>query len=147
MNTISTEALSRRMAAGPTALFDVRGDIEYEEHHIPGARTAPLGSLVFRVASLMNPDSLVVVYGQGPEDGTPAEAVTRLRNLRMRNVVCYLAGVDGWVAAGLPLVASPAAKVQARGPVTECRPVVVDRERAYGGAFLEPPSEAGGAGG
>ena len=50
MKTLTTTELRDRLASGPLALFDVRGDIEFEKGHIPGAKTAPLGSLVFGCA-------------------------------------------------------------------------------------------------
>ena len=61
MKTMSTEDLYQRVTTSDIALFDERGDVDYEIGHIPGAKTAPLGSLVFRVARVMNSDSLVVV--------------------------------------------------------------------------------------
>jgi rhodanese-related sulfurtransferase len=147
MKTVTTEELRERLESGPLALFDVRGDVEYEKGHIPGAKTAPLGSLVFRVASIMNPDSYLVVYSGSKDCPDGPGAVQRLENLRLRNVHLYEDGFEGWQQAGLPVVESPNAKVQARGPVIDCRPVTVDRERAYGGVFKEEPVEVGGAGG
>lgn len=146
MNNVTTEELHERLGAGPVALFDVRGDIEYELGHIPGALTAPLGSLVFRVARVMNPDSYVAVYSTG-RDGLDAEAVERLENLGMTNIHIYRPGTEGWQAAGFPIVPSVDPKVVARGPVIECRPLVVDRENAYGGAFRGKPVDVEGAGG
>lgn len=147
MKTMTTEELQKRLDSGPLALFDVRGDLEYEKGHIPSAKTAPLGSLVFRVASVMNPDTQIVVYSGGGECRLAAEAVNRLENLRLRNVYCYEEGFEGWRAAGLSTISSPKAKVHARGPVIECRPLIVDRERAYNGAFKGKPSDVEGAGG
>ena len=129
MKTLTTKDLHDRLELGPVALFDVRGDIEFEKGHIPGAKTAPLGSLVFRVASVMNPESLVVAYSRS-EDRLAAQAV------------------DGWQRAGFRVVPSVDAKTQAWGPVVECRHLIVDRDRAYGGAFKgEPGSVDGEAGG
>ena len=149
MKIITTEALKRRLQEGPVALFDVRGDIDYELGHIPGAKTAPLGSLVFRVASVMAPASFIVVYSQDGDDGLAAEAVERLAGLQHTNVYCYVAGIDGWRAAGYSVEASPNAKLIAQGPVIDCRPVVVDTASAYGGAFRTTASDdlIGGAGG
>jgi rhodanese-related sulfurtransferase len=147
MNIIDTRELHDRLENGQAAVFDVRGDVEYERGHIPGAKTAPLGSLVFRVARLMNPDSFVAVYSAGRDCPLAAEAAERLENLGLRNVHCYADGLEGWLAAGHDVVESVHAKTHARGPVIECRPIVVDRERAYGGAFREKPVEVGGAGG
>ena len=147
MKTVTIEALHERLEAGAVAVFDVRGDIEYERGHIPGAKTAPLGSLVFRVASIMNPESFVVVYSEGDGDSTAAEAVERLTDLRMKNVHALEGGIESWRRAGYQVVESINAKVHTRGPVINCRPVVVDRDRAYGGAFREIPEDVGGAGG
>ena len=147
MKTIKTEDLRKRMDAEPTAVFDVRGDVDYELGHIPGSKTSPLGSLVFRVARVMNPGSFVVVYSAGGDCTLASEAVQRLEDLGMTNVHCYEEGLEGWRAAGLPVVESRHAKVQGRGPVTECRPIVVDREKAYGGAFKGKPVDGEGAGG
>lgn len=147
MKTITTEQLQERLKAGSLALFDVRGDIVYEEGHIPGAKSAPLGSLVFRVASVMNPDSPVAVYSGGGGCNLAAEAVERLEKLRLRNVHLYEDGLEGWLTAGLPIIESPNARIHTRGPVKDVRPVVVDRENAYGGAFKGDPGDVEGAGG
>jgi len=147
MNSLSTEQLHERLESGQAAVFDVRGDVEYEFGHIPGAKTAPLGSLVFRVARVMNPDSFVAVYSAGGDCRLVTQAAQRLENLGLRNVHCYEDGLEGWRAAGLPVVPSVLAKVHARGPVRECRPIIVDRERAYGGAFSGEAIDGEGAGG
>jgi rhodanese-related sulfurtransferase len=147
MKIIGTEELRRRLDEETPAVFDVRGDVEYELGHIPGARTAPLGSLVFRVASLMNSDSFVAVYSAGDGCTLAAQAADRLENLGLRNVYVYAEGLSGWGAAGHPVVESASPKLQARGPVVDCRHIVVDRDRAYGGVFAGEPLEVGGAGG
>jgi rhodanese-related sulfurtransferase len=146
MKQISTAELKQKMQSGPLAVFDVRGDVQFEQGHIPGAKTAPLGSLVFRVAHVMNPDSEVVVYASG-DDGLAQEAAERLEDLGLRNVHVYADGVQGWRARGLPVVESVQAKVITQGAVQDVRPLVVDRERAYGGAFSGDPVDAEGAGG
>ena len=147
MKSISTEDLRERLDSGAAAVFDVRGDVEFERGHLPGAKTAPLGSLVFRVARVMNPDSFVAVYSAGWDCGLAAQAAERLENLKLSNVHCYEEGLEGWRAAGLPVVESVHAKVHARGPVHECRPIVVDLENAYGGAFKNSKLAVEGAGG
>ena len=65
MTTLSIEELRKRLESGPAAVFDVRGDVEFDYGHIPGAGASPLGSLVFRVARIINPDSFVAVYSAG----------------------------------------------------------------------------------
>jgi rhodanese-related sulfurtransferase len=147
MNTLSTRQLRERLESGEAAVFDVRGDLEFEAGHIPGTKSAPLGSLTFRVARVMKPDSFVAVYSTGESCPLAAEAAQRLENLGCRNVHCYERGLAGWVAEGLPIVPSVLAKVHARGPVRECRPVIVDREEAYGGAFRGKTLDTEAAGG
>jgi len=131
---------------GPLALFDVRGDTAYESCHIPGAMTAPLGSLVFRVARVMNPDSTVVVYSEGRKDGLAAQAAQRLEDLGLSDVRHYEEGLEGWKRAGLPLT-SIGMRAHLQGPVRDCRPILVDREQAYGGAFKGTSDAVEGAGG
>jgi len=145
--TITTDELRNRLDSGPVALFDVRGDSEYEKGHIPGAKTSPLGSLGFRVAHIMKPDSFVVVYSGGGDCSLSSQAALRLTNLGLRNVHRYEYGIEGWKAAGLPLVASFKTKVYDQVPVIECRSIIVDRARAYGGVFSSEPVEVSGAGG
>ncbi len=147
MQTMSTQELSDRLEASPLALFDVRGDVLYEQGHIPGAKTAPLGSLSFRVAHVMNPESTVVVYSSGGDCRLGADAAERLENLGLRNVHWYEAGLEGWRDSGRSVEASANAKLITQGPVQDVRPLVVDRERAYGGAFRDEPVDVEGAGG
>jgi len=147
MNTLSIEQLRERLESGPAAVFDVRGDVEFERGHIPGTKTAPLGSLVFRVARVMNPDSFVAVYSAGKDCRLGTEAAQRLENLGLRNVHCCEDGLEGWRTAGLPVVESVSPKKHTWGPVRECRPVIVDRENAYGGAFRGKPVDGEAAGG
>jgi len=147
MKTISTEQLHARLQSAPLAVFDVRGDVEYEKGHIPGAKTAPLGSLVFRVAHIMNPDSQVVVYSGGGDCTLAEQAAQRLQNLGMKSVYVYEGGLKSWDEAGLPITPSVGAKLITQGPVEDVRPIVVDRERAYGGAFKSVPADVSGAGG
>ena len=156
MQSLSIQGLREKLESGPAAVFDVRGDVKYEFGHIPGAMTAPLGSLVFRVARVMNPDSFVAVYSAGGDCELGAQAAQRLENLGLQNVFntpatfvwcCLEEGLEGWRAAGLPVVPSVSPKTHARGPVRECRPVIVDREHAYGGAFKGKPVDGEAAGG
>lgn len=147
MKTISTHDIRGRLDKGPVALFDVRGDVAYETGHIPGSMTAPLGSLSFRVAHTMNPDSFVAVYSGDLDCQLAPEAARRLEALGLRNVHVYTAGLAGWQQEGLPVVPSVKAKLHTQGPVKECRPLLVDRENAYGGAFRGDSLAVEGAGG
>jgi rhodanese-related sulfurtransferase len=145
MKSLPTEELHKRVLAGPVALFDVRGDLEFAEGHIPGAKSAPLGSLVSRVARVMNPGSFVAVYSWGDDD-LAEEAGRRLEDLGMTNVHVYEAGFSGWKYAGYPATA-PDPTRQRQVPM-RTRRLVIDRETALGGAFKgEPGSMPGATGG
>ncbi len=146
MTILNTEALDALMKNGPVALFDVRGDREYEQAHIPGAKSAPLGGLYYRVTGVMKKDSFIAVYSDG-EDNLADEAARRLENMGHTNVHCYREGLKGWRAVGHPTVESIQARIEARGPVVECRSIVVDRETAYGGAFKNSTTSVESAGG
>jgi rhodanese-related sulfurtransferase len=147
MKTITTEELKTRLDGEGVALFDVRGDVKYEIGHIPGAKSTPLGSLVFRVVRIMNPDSLVVVYSAGGDCDLAVQAARRLENHHMTNVQVYKDGLAGWEAAGHEVIPSPHAKLHTQGEVQDCRSIVVDRDKAYGGAFKGKPTETEAAGG
>jgi rhodanese-related sulfurtransferase len=147
MNIIKTEELIKKLESGPLALFDVRGDVEFEKNHIPGSKSAPAGSLTFRVADVMNPDSLIVVYSEDEDSKLAADAAQRLEKLGLKNVHVYAEGIKGWQKAGQSTVSSENAKIHTHGPVAESRPIIVDRERSYGGAFKNKPSDGEGAGG
>jgi rhodanese-related sulfurtransferase len=147
MTILNTEAMHKMMEDGPVALFDVRGDREYEQAHIPEAKTAPLGGLYYRVTGVMRKDSFVAVYSDGKNDGLAIEAAKRLEDMGHTNVHCYTEGLKGWRAAGHHAVESLQAKTAARGSVVECRHVIVDREKAYGGAFKDSTTNVESAGG
>jgi rhodanese-related sulfurtransferase len=147
MKTINTQDLHDKLETSTIALFDVRGDVKFEQGHIPDSMTAPLGSLVFRVVRVMNPESYVVVYSDGGDCDLSRQAVTRLENLGMKNVHCYEDGLSGWAEAGFEVRASKHAKLHTQGPVLDVRPLVVDRDKAYGGAFKGKPTSTEAAGG
>ncbi len=148
MQTITTDELRKRIDEGNAAIFDVRGDVDYDQGHIPGAKTAPGGSTSFRIRSLMNPDTPVVVYSNGGECPLAKDVAGRLEKQGMNNVFLYEDGIEGWTAAGHEVVESTHHKSHTRGEVKDVRPLTVDRDNAYGGAFKDKPNEdMGGAGG
>jgi rhodanese-related sulfurtransferase len=147
MNKITAEQLNNDLMSETITIFDVRGDVDYEKEHIPGAKTSPLGSLIFRIVRVMNPESKIAVYSKGPGCKLAINAVERLENLGMLNVHYLAEGISGWKAAGFPVESSVSAKQHTHGPSIECRSIVVDRERAYGGAFKGDPVDTEGAGG
>lgn len=100
------EALLRKARRGEVIVLDVRPRAEYEEQHLPFARSLPLAELKARLAELPK-DRPVVAYCRGPFCLMSDEAVKLLSRRGFR--VSKLAdGVAEWQAAGLPLEAGNA---------------------------------------
>jgi rhodanese-related sulfurtransferase len=95
------EALLRKARRGDVVVLDVRPSDEYEQRHLPFARSLPLAELRARLAELPK-DKPIVAYCRGPFCVMSSEAVKLLAKRGFR--VSKLAdGVSEWMAAGLPL--------------------------------------------
>lgn len=95
------EALLRKARRGDVVVLDVRPGNEYEQQHLPFARSLPLAELRARLAELPK-DKPIVAYCRGPFCLMSDEAVKLLARRGFR--VSKLAdGVSEWMAAGLPL--------------------------------------------
>ena len=95
------EALLRKARKGEVVVLDVRPQSEYEQQHLPFARSLPLAELRARLAELPK-DKPIVAYCRGPFCLMSDEAVKLLGKRGFR--VSKLAdGVSEWLAAGLPL--------------------------------------------
>jgi rhodanese-related sulfurtransferase len=141
MKIITTEDLAKRVEAGDLAIFDVRGDLPFSREHLPGAKSAPLGSLTYRVGTVMNRDSQLVVYSQSRDCPLSAEAMQQLEGLGFTDVVRYVEGLDGWKEAGFEAEIPVRNRPQTEGEIVEVRPLVIDRAQAYGGVFSYSPTE------
>lgn len=146
---MSIRELREQLEEGPLALFDVCGDVTHEIRDRPhsGRQDRAPGVPGVPRPGRDEPGSYVVVCSEGRECPLAADAVRRLENLGLRNVHLLDGGIADWQAAGLPVVESPHPKVRAWGTVVECRPLVVDRERACGGGFRTASAKVAGAGG
>ncbi len=99
----SREALLRRARRGEVVVLDVRPRNEYDQQHLPFARSLPLAELRARLAELPK-GKPIVAYCRGPFCLMSDEAVKLLAKRGFR--VSKLAdGVSEWLAAGLPLEA------------------------------------------
>lgn len=97
------DALLRKARKGEIVVLDVRPRGEYEEQHLPFARSLPLAELRARLAELPK-GKPIVAYCRGPFCLMSDEAVKLLEKRGFR--VSKLAdGVSEWLAAGLPLEA------------------------------------------
>jgi rhodanese-related sulfurtransferase len=95
------DALLRKARRGDVVVLDVRPSDEFEQQHLPFARSIPLAELRARLAELPT-DKPIVAYCRGPFCVMSGEAVKLLARRGFR--VSKLAdGVSEWMAAGLPL--------------------------------------------
>jgi rhodanese-related sulfurtransferase len=93
--------LERLVAEGCVTLLDVRPTLEYQQGHIPEARSIPIEELEHRLAELPR-DREVVAYCRGPYCVFSDEAAQLLqsRGFRVRR---FEAGFPEWRAAGFPV--------------------------------------------
>jgi rhodanese-related sulfurtransferase/transposase-like protein len=97
------DALLRKARRGEVVVLDVRPRNEYDQQHLPFARSLPLAELRARLAELPK-GKPIVAYCRGPFCLMSDEAVKLLAKRGFR--VSKLAdGVSEWLAAGLPLEA------------------------------------------
>ena len=95
------DALLRKARKGEIVVLDVRPRSEYDQQHLPFARSMPLAELRARLAELPK-GKPIVAYCRGPFCVMSDEAVKLLAKRGFR--VSKLAdGVSEWLAAGLPL--------------------------------------------
>jgi rhodanese-related sulfurtransferase len=100
----SRDALLRKARKGEVVVLDVRPRSEYDQRHLPFARSVPLAELRARLAELPR-GKPIVAYCRGPFCLMSDEAVKLLVKRGYR--VSRLAdGVSEWLAAGLPLETS-----------------------------------------
>ncbi len=95
------EALLRKARKGEVVVLDVRPAKEFEQQHLPFARSLPLTELRARLAELPK-DRPIVAYCRGPFCLMSDEAV-KLLDRRGFRASKLADGVAEWEAAGLPL--------------------------------------------
>ena len=97
------DALLRKARKGEVVVLDVRPRNEYDQQHLPFARSLPLAELRARLAELPK-GKPIVAYCRGPFCLMSDEAVKLLAKRGFR-VFKLADGVNEWLAAGLPLEA------------------------------------------
>lgn len=93
--------LLEKARRGEVVVIDVRPAEEYENAHLPFARSLPLSELEQRLAELPA-DKEIVAYCRGPFCMMSAEAVALLKNRGYR-ASKISDGLPEWMAAGLPI--------------------------------------------
>ena len=95
---------------GRATVLDVRGVVEWEAGHLPGAVNIPVGHLTEHLDELPTDTPLIVHCQSGARS---AIAASVLRAQGFRNVVNMTGGFAAWDAAGLPVLRTHVATVGA----------------------------------
>ena len=101
LTPMAREGLLERARLGEIIVIDVRPTPEYEQAHLPYARSMPLSELTRRIAELPR-DREIVAYCRGPFCLMADEAIEILKG-KGRRARKLRDGVSEWQAAGLPL--------------------------------------------
>lgn len=99
--TIDRATLLNRAKKGDVLVIDVRPQDEYEQAHLPFARSMPLQEITQRLSELPK-DKEIVAYCRGPFCMFSEEAYQLLSSQGYR-IHKLLDGVSEWQAAGMPL--------------------------------------------
>jgi rhodanese-related sulfurtransferase/DNA-binding HxlR family transcriptional regulator len=100
--TVDRETLLKRAKRGEVLVIDVRPQPEFEQAHLPFARSMPVDEIAHRLSELPK-DKEIVAYCRGPFCLFSEEAYQFLKRKGYR-VQKLLDGVSEWQAAGMPLV-------------------------------------------
>ena len=99
--SLDRQALMEQAQRGEVVVIDVRPQAEYEQSHLPYARSMPVQEIANRLSELPK-DKAIVAYCRGPFCLFSEEAYELLSNQGYR-VHKLLDGVSEWQAAGMPL--------------------------------------------
>lgn len=105
LSSLDREALLAQAKSGDVIVIDVRPQPEYDQAHLPFARSMPVAELEHRLAELPKRRQ-IVAYCRGPFCMLSDEALQLLR-AKGYKASKILDGVSEWGAAGLPLVKAP----------------------------------------
>ena len=91
---------------GGFVLLDVRSPEHFRRGHVGSAVNLPHGRISERALAAWPPETLFVVYCDGPHCNGADRAAIRLASLN-RPVKKMIGGITGWIDEGLPLVEGP----------------------------------------
>jgi hydroxyacylglutathione hydrolase len=107
------DEVADRIARGEIAVVDVRGHMEWEAGHLPGAPNIPVGYLAERLDELPT-DRPLLLHCQGGARSAIAASLLQVRG--MTNVVNLVGGYAAWQQAGLPTTRAAAEPVTSDEP-------------------------------
>lgn len=99
--SLDRQALMEQAERGDVVVIDVRPKAEFEQSHLPYARSMPVEEITSRLSELPK-DKAIVAYCRGPFCLFSEEAY-ELLNRQGYRVHKLLDGVGEWQAAGMPL--------------------------------------------
>lgn len=98
--TLAPAAVNPLIAAGTHKLLDVRTNVEFAEHHVPGSQHIPLDQLDLECARL-DPSSPLALLCLGGKRA--AQAAEILSEKGFQDLTVIEGGLTAWQAAGLPV--------------------------------------------
>lgn len=108
---ISIDEVATRLEtpARPMAVFDANSPDTYAEHHVPGATWVDYDAVT--AEQLPADHEMQLVFYCGNEQCEASHVAANMAwDLGYSNVAVMGAGIQGWIAAGKPVEAAPAAQ-------------------------------------
>ncbi len=104
---INSVARAKEIFDNGNVLFvDARSSDNYEDGHIPGAISLPVGQFDEQIESFLNqhpPDALIVTYCSGRTCEDSHNLAQLLYDVGFTNVRVFIDGFPGWKAEGYPI--------------------------------------------
>ena len=104
---INSVALAKEIFDNGNVLFlDARSQDDYEDGHIPGALSLPVGQFDERIESFLNqhsPDTHIVTYCSGRTCEDSHNLARLLSDAGFTHVSVFIDGFPGWEAQGFPI--------------------------------------------
>ncbi len=101
--SIALDALRAAVDDGSMIVVDALPAAPYGQRHLPGAINLAVEDLEARVDSLPDKATRVVTYSTDADCTRGPELAERLEAMGYTDVRVYREGIEGWIAAGLPV--------------------------------------------
>lgn len=103
VNTIQLPGVRNALEEPDWIIFDARTAQQYENGHIPGAYSLPIGEVntaLLNYMEFMDADTPIIVYCDGEECADSLELAIQLQSFGFTNLVLYPGGYAQWVEYG-----------------------------------------------
>ena len=98
--SINVDEAKTMLAGGEVEIIDVREPWEYNAGHVPGARLAPLNTLLRQPKQFLTRDNLIFICASGQRSMVASEMAASLGYKQVYNVS---GGTDAWRRKGYPI--------------------------------------------